>query len=112
MDGAPAATATEPAARDAFRLCGDDALLLERALRRGADVVLWHSHTTPDAPAGMSNRDVACAAPGGVPLHPGVLHVVADLRGGPTCRALAAFRWRDDRFEPAGTLWRPSYASE
>ncbi len=107
VDGAPAATQTEPSARDAFRLCPADALLLERALRRGADVVLWHSHTTPGAASGMSPRDIACAAPRGVPLHPGVLHVVADLRLGPPCRGLAGFRWRDGRFEPAGALGHP-----
>lgn len=107
VDGALVATSTAPSACDAFRLCGADALLLERALRRGADVILWHSHTTPGATPGMSPRDIAAAAPGGDPLHPGVRHLVVDLRGGPQCAGGAIFRWRNGGFEPATRLGPP-----
>jgi proteasome lid subunit RPN8/RPN11 len=100
IDGELAATETAPASDAHFRLAPRDALLLERALRRGASVVLWHSHTTAAAPEGMSGADVGGAAPRGEPLHPGVVHAVLDLRTGPAATGVRGFAWNGVGFEP------------
>ena len=79
-------------ARSEFRLHPADALALERAARAGRDIVLWHSHTNPAAPEGMSDVDIRAAAPNGEPLHAELIHLVVDVRSG-RATGTSAFAW-------------------
>ena len=94
IDGAvlPSANVASGPREQRFRLGGPQALAMERALRSGADVVLWHSHTVASAGSDLSADDIAAAAPFGEPLHRTLIHMVVDARSG-RARGWRAFAW-------------------
>lgn len=79
--------------------------VLSRAAREGGAVVaLFHSHL--DAPAAPSAEDVAGAFCDGLPLWPGVEHLIVSLRGG---RAAEVRRYRAEggALRPAASGYAP-----
>ena len=76
--------------REWLRVCRDADAAGERV------VAVFHSHV--DAPALLSAVDRAAAAPGGVPLLPGVLHLVEAVRDGRADEA-RAYRFKGLKFE-------------
>lgn len=75
--------------RNAYAFDPREQLGCERqaALRGDAPLAIYHSHC--DAPAFFSAADRAAAAPGGEPLHPGVLYLVVSVVSG----RVAEERW-------------------
>jgi proteasome lid subunit RPN8/RPN11 len=81
------------------------AVLLEAEAQGERVTHLFHSH--PDAPAEFSAQDARAAAPGGIPLFPGVSHLVVSLSG---CGPLEArlFAWSGTFFSEVARLEIPS----
>lgn len=88
---------SEPVAADRFRLDPSLCLAAERHARGGGGVVVWHSHTLPGAPDGMTDHDVEGAAPDGDPLRPSAVQAVVDVRGG-VARGIRFFAWDGGAF--------------
>jgi [CysO sulfur-carrier protein]-S-L-cysteine hydrolase len=79
--------ATDPAgfprdARSAFLFEPAEWLALLRSANARGERLLCIVHSHPEGPAAFSAEDRAQAAPDGIPLFPGVAHLVVSLRGG------------------------------
>lgn len=86
-----------PTPRTAYAFALEEwlAVSMEADARGERVVCVFHSHV--DAPATFSPEDAARAAPGGVPLLPGVSYLIGSIhRGCVVC--VSEYEWRGDVF--------------